>query len=70
MGQGTLTYNPGRNQQAQETASYPDVRELKWQLKAAGISLATEADERIKGPTAMALLDPDGNPVPIDRHRG
>ena len=64
-----LTFNPGWNQQGEETASFTDVREIQRVLKANGLSLIREADERTEGPASCTLLDPDGNPVLIDQHR-
>jgi lactoylglutathione lyase len=65
----TLTFNPGWNQQANETESFTDIRELQRKLKAQGVALASEADEGTEGPASIMLVDPDGNPVLIDQHR-
>jgi len=64
-----LTFNPGWDQQAQNTEDFTDVRELQKQLKAAGVELMTEADESTEGPASMMLQDPDGNTILIDQHR-
>ena len=64
----TLTFNPGWDQSAQPVAGFTDVRELQRQLKAAGVSLAMEADESTTGPAHIFMLDPDGNPILIDQH--
>ena len=64
-----LTFNPGWNQQAQETATFTDVREIQKSLKEQGISLAQEADESSQGPASIMVIDPDGNPILIDQHR-
>ncbi len=64
-----LTFNPGWDQNAQETAEFTDVRELQAQLKAAGIALDTEADADGSGPGSFTLKDPDGNAILVDQHR-
>jgi len=64
-----LTFNPGWNQKAQNTETYTDVLELQKRLKAAGVELATEADETTSGPAHLILKDPDGNTIMIDQHR-
>ena len=64
-----LTFNPGWDQNAQETDGFTDVRQLQKQLKASGLELTTEVDENTNGPASISLLDPDGNPILIDQHR-
>lgn len=64
-----LTFNPGWDQQGEETASFADVREIQRALKASGLSLVREADESTEGPASCTLVDPDGNPILIDQHR-
>ena len=63
-----LTFNPGWDQDAQQLASFTDVRELQKSLKAQGIELIQEADEDSTGPASFTLLDPDGNPILVDQH--
>jgi predicted enzyme related to lactoylglutathione lyase len=63
-----LTFNPGWDQNAQKLASFTDVRELQRQLKAQGVQLLQEADERTTGPASFVAVDPDGNPVLVDQH--
>jgi len=63
-----LTFNPGWDQNAKKLASFPDVRELQRRLKAQGVKLTSEADEKTKGPASFTLADPDGNPVLFDQH--
>ena len=67
--QNMLTFNPGWDQQGKETDSFTDVRDIQKELKAHGMSLASEADETTQGPASIMLVDPDGNPVLIDQHR-
>lgn len=63
-----LTFNPGWDQDAQKVDGFTDVRELQRRVKAAGITLATEADEAKSGPASFVAVDPDGNPVLVDQH--
>ncbi len=65
----TLTFNPGWDQNAQELASFTDVRELQKSLKAQGVTIDTEADEASSGPAFFVVTDPDGNPILVDQHR-
>ncbi len=64
-----LTFNPGWDQNASELESFTDVREIQQQLKAAGVTLSSEADESSSGPASITLTDPDGNNILIDQHR-
>jgi lactoylglutathione lyase len=64
-----LTFNPGWNQDAQMVDPFTDVRELQRQLKAAGVTLLSEADESTTGPASLMAVDPDGNPILVDQHR-
>jgi len=64
-----LTFNPGWNQQCEETDRYQDVREIQKQLRSQGLSLADEANEGTEGPASLMIIDPDGNPILIDQHR-
>jgi len=63
-----LTFNPGWDSNAQELASFTDVRELQRQLKGRGVQLQAEADENTTGPASFVVVDPDGNPILIDQH--
>ncbi len=65
----TLTFNPGWTSQNQPLPEFQDVREIQRQLKAQGLKLDTEADEKTKGPASLMLTDPDGNPILLDQHR-
>ncbi|MBI1763495.1 MAG: VOC family protein [Acidobacteria bacterium] len=64
----TLTFNPGWDSNAQKLETFTDVRELQKQLKAQGVKLVTEADEKTTGPASFMVMDPDGNPILIDQH--
>jgi catechol 2,3-dioxygenase-like lactoylglutathione lyase family enzyme len=64
----TLTFNPGWTSQNQPLKEFEDVRELQRKLKAQGVKLDLEADEKTKGPGSFMLTDPDGNPILVDQH--
>lgn len=64
----TLTFNPGWDSNAQNLASFTDIRNLQKQLKAQGVELISEADENTTGPASFMVIDPDGNPILIDQH--
>jgi catechol 2,3-dioxygenase-like lactoylglutathione lyase family enzyme len=64
-----LTFNPGWDSNAQPLPTFTDVRELQRQLKAQGVTFASEADETTTGPASFVVVDPDGNPVLVDQHR-
>ncbi|NVK23325.1 MAG: VOC family protein [Gammaproteobacteria bacterium] len=64
-----LTFNTGWDQDATETETFTDVRELQTQLTEQGVELTTKADLNSNGPASIAMVDPDGNPILIDQHR-
>ena len=64
-----MTFNPGWDQDAAETDTFTDVREIQKKLKSQGVELASEADETTQGPASFMVIDPDGNPILIDQHR-
>lgn len=64
----TLTFNPGWDSDANELASFTDVRELQRRLKEQGVQLLSEADETTTGPASFMAVDPDGNPILVDQH--
>ena len=64
-----MTFNPGWDSNGQNLASFTDVRELQRQLKAKGVKLQTEADEKTTGPASFMAVDPDGNQILVDQHR-
>ena len=63
-----LTFNPGWDSNARKLATFTDIRDLQRQLKAQGLALLQEADERTSGPASFVAVDPDGNPVLVDQH--
>ena len=65
-----LTFNPGWNSHAESVEEFEDVRSIQHQLKANGLTLASEADPDSTGPASITLIDPDGNPILIDQHVG
>jgi len=67
--QNMFTFNPGWDQQGNETATFTDVRQLQRELKKNGVPLASEVDEDSEGPGSCMVIDPDGNPILIDQHR-
>ena len=64
-----LTFNPGWDQQGNDSESFTDVREIQRSVKEQGVALDSEADEASQGPASIMLTDPDGNPILIDQHR-
>ena len=64
-----LTFNPGWDQQCNETATFDDVRDIQAALKSAGVEFLQEAEAGSEGPASFCVVDPDGNPVLFDQHR-
>jgi catechol 2,3-dioxygenase-like lactoylglutathione lyase family enzyme len=64
-----LTFNPGWDQQCNETRSFTDVRDIQATLKKRGLAFASEADAATSGPGSFTVIDPDGNPILVDQHR-
>ena len=63
-----MTFNPGWDADAQNLAEFTDVRDIQRSLKAAGLTMTTEADETTSGPAHLILSDPDGNVIMLDQH--
>jgi catechol 2,3-dioxygenase-like lactoylglutathione lyase family enzyme len=63
-----LTFNPGWGPEGQPLERFQDVRELQRTLKARGLTLAVQADEKGQGPAHIVVVDPDGNSLLIDQH--
>jgi len=63
-----LTFNPGRDSNANKLDRFKDVRDLQRELKAQGVQLTWEADETSTGPASFTTVDPDGNPILVDQH--
>lgn len=64
-----ITFNPGWDNNAQNTEEFEDVRSIQSQLRNSGIILTKEADEATSGPEYITLTDLDGNEILIDQHR-
>lgn len=64
-----LTFNPGWDQNAQNTDSFTDVRDLHAKLAADGMTIEQVNLPQTGGPGSFVVVDPDGNPVLIDQHR-
>lgn len=64
-----LTFNPGWDENANNVENFDDIRKIQQQLKNSGLTLTSEADEKITGPASFMLTDPDGNVILIDQHR-
>jgi catechol 2,3-dioxygenase-like lactoylglutathione lyase family enzyme len=62
-----LTFNPGWDWKKETLKDFTDVREIQHTLKARGIKLQTEADEKTDGPASFTLVDPDGNSILVDQ---
>jgi predicted enzyme related to lactoylglutathione lyase len=63
-----LTFNPRWDDNAQRLRTFTDVRDLQRKLKAQGVMLTNEADEKTTGPGSFIAVDPDGNPIMVDQH--
>lgn len=63
-----LTFNPGWDRACTTLPEFDDVRAIQAELKAQGLTLASEADASSTGPANIVLVDPDGNQVLIDQH--
>lgn len=64
-----MTFNPGWDQDAQNTAEFDDVREIAAALKADGLELVQEEGLDGDGVGSFVVTDPDGNAILIDQHR-
>ena len=63
-----MTFNPGWTKDKETLKDFQDVRELQRTLKARGLTIAPEADEKTEGPAYFKLTDPDGNTLLFDQH--
>ncbi len=63
-----LTFNPGWDENASTLQQFEDIRAIQRKLKASGIKLETEADEKTTGPASLTIKDPDGNAILLDQH--
>lgn len=63
-----MTFNPGWTKDKETMKDFQDVRELQRTLKARGLTIAPEADEKTEGPAYFKIIDPDGNALLFDQH--
>ncbi len=63
-----LTFNPGWDENAKMIDTFDDVRKIQQELKAKGVKIVTEADEKNSGPASLVIMDPDGNMILLDQH--
>lgn len=64
-----MTFNPGWDANGQNTDNFTDIRDIQKELKAQGVKILQEVDEKSSGPASFTVIDPDGNPIMIDQHR-
>jgi predicted lactoylglutathione lyase len=64
-----ITFNPGWDEGGNNVAQFDDVREIQKLLKANGVKIDAEVDEKTSGPGFIMLTDPDGNAILFDQHR-
>ena len=64
-----LTFNPGWDENGQNTAEFDDIRAIQQQLIAQGINTGDAIDPDSSGPANFMTMDPDGNGIIIDQHR-
>jgi catechol 2,3-dioxygenase-like lactoylglutathione lyase family enzyme len=64
-----ITFNPGWDENGQNTEPFDDVRSIQQHLKNCGMALQTEAEPATSGPAFITLTDPDGNAILIGQHR-
>lgn len=63
-----ITFNPGWDQNAQNTETFDDVRQIYQRLNDAGLEVTANINNEF-GPAHLTLSDPDGNQILIDQHR-
>lgn len=64
-----LTFNPGWDEDANNTTEFNDIREIQQQLKDKNMKLENEVNPDTSGPASLTITDPDGNIILIDQHR-
>ncbi|UZD24741.1 VOC family protein [Algoriphagus halophytocola] len=64
-----LTFNPGWDENAQETPQFDDIRKIQQHLQSQNLEIINPADKDSEGPASFMLKDPDGNMILVDQHR-
>jgi predicted lactoylglutathione lyase len=64
-----LTFNPGWDENGNNTNPFDDIRTIQKNLKAKGAIINPETDEKTTGPASFMITDPDGNVLLFDQHR-
>jgi len=64
-----ITFNPGWDQNAQNTEVFQDVRDIQKSLLSDGIKIDPVIAADSNGPANIMIQDPDGNTILIDQHR-
>ena len=63
-----MTFNPGWTKDKETMKDFQDAREIQRTLKARGLTIAPETDEKTEGPAYFKVTDPDGNTLLFDQH--
>jgi lactoylglutathione lyase len=63
-----LTFNPGWDSNASKLDRFTDLHDLQRELKARGVQLTSEAEEKSTGPASFTTVDPDGNQILVSQH--
>ncbi len=64
-----LTFNPGWNENGEETKSFIDIRKIQQVINNKGIEAGAEIAKDTSGPASFMITDPDGNVILFDQHR-
>lgn len=63
-----MTFNPGRDENAQILDSFTYIRNIQKQRKDDDIKIETEINESTSGPASFMIVDPDGITILLDQH--
>lgn len=64
-----LTFNPGWDENGNNTNPFDDIRTIQKKLKAKGTIINPETGEKTTGPASFMITDPDGNVLLFDQYR-
>ncbi len=64
-----LTFNPGWDENGNNTNPFDYIRTIQKKLKAKGTIINPETDEKTTGPASFMITDPDGNVLLFDQYR-